>query len=165
MEDVVIRGVSLERQQAKITVAGVPDAPGTASRIFSAIGPANILVDMIVQNASDENTTDISFTINESDLGQTEELLRPVAAEIGAERVTAQSGVAKLSVVGIGMRSHSGVAAKMFECLGTGGINIQLISTSEIKIAVVIDEIDAERAAELTHEAFALGGPKRTTAH
>ena len=157
MEDVVVRGVSLERKQAKVTVAGVPDAPGTASRIFSAIAAAGILVDMIVQNASDQNTTDISFTIHEADLPAAEPLLVPVVEEIGASRLMAQNAVAKLSVVGIGMRSHSGVAAKLFDCLGRAGINIQLISTSEIKIAVVIDETDVEQAAKVTHEAFGLG--------
>ena len=156
MEDVVIRGISLERKQAKVTIAGVPDSPGVASRIFSAVSSANILVDMIVQSASDESQTDLSFTINASDLPQTEHLLGSAMAEIGKARVRSQGGVAKLSVVGIGMRSHSGVAAKLFECLGSGGINIQLISTSEIKIAVVIDEAAADRAAQLTHEAFGL---------
>jgi aspartate kinase len=166
MEDVVVRGISLERKQAKITVVGVPDAPGSASRIFSALAPANILVDMIVQNASDQNTTDISFTIHESDLAQAERLLRPVAAELGSDHLTAENGVAKLSAVGIGMRSHSGVAAKMFDCLGKGGINIQLISTSDIKIAVVIAEAEADRAAQLAHEAFGLsrGGTFRPAA-
>jgi aspartate kinase len=157
MEDVVVRGVSIERKQAKVTVAGVPDAPGTASRIFSAIASAGILVDMIVQNASDQNTTDISFTIHEADLPAAEPLLAPVVAEIGASRLMAQNAVAKLSVVGIGMRSHSGVAAKLFDCLGRAGINIQLISTSEIKIAVVIDEKDVDQAAKVTHTAFGLG--------
>lgn len=156
MEDVVIRGVSIERRQAKITLAGVPDAPGTASRIFSAVSCENILVDMIVQNASDQQTTDISFTIHDSDLVRAEQLLQPVAQEIGAKSLSAQSGVAKLSVVGIGMRSHSGVATRLFDCLGRGGINIQLISTSEIKIAVVIDEAAADEAARLTHTAFGL---------
>ncbi len=158
MEDVVIRGVSIERNQAKVTIAGVPDIPGTASRIFSVIGAANILVDMIVQNALEQGTTDISFTIHEADLPQAEQLLRPVVGEIGASGLRAASGLAKLSVVGIGMRSHSGVAARMFDCLGCGGINIQLISTSEIKIAVLIDQSEAERAAQLTHEAFGLSG-------
>ena len=156
MEDVVIRGVSVERKQAKVTLAGVPDAPGTASRIFSAVSCENILVDMIVQNASDQQTTDISFTIHENDLARAEQLLRPVAEEIGAKGFTAESGVAKLSVVGIGMRSHSGVATRLFDCLGKGGINIQLISTSEIKIAVVIDEAETDEAARLTHAAFGL---------
>jgi len=156
MEDVVIRGISVERKQAKVTVSGVPDVPGSASRIFSAVSAANISVDMIVQNASDRNLTDISFTIHEADLSRAEELLAGVVNEIGAKRLSTESGVAKLSVVGIGMRSHSGVATRLFDCLGRSEINIQLISTSEIKIAVVIDGADADRAAQVTHETFGL---------
>ena len=157
MEDVVIRGISVERKQAKVTLDDVPDTPGAASRIFSAIASANILVDVIVQSASDRNTTDISFTIHQDDLPRAEELLAPVVAEIGAKGLSSHGGMAKLSVVGIGMRSHSGVAARLFDCLGCGDINIELISTSEIKITVVIAEKDADRAAQLTHEAFGLG--------
>jgi len=156
MEDVVIRGVSIERHQAKVTLDDVPDRPGAASRIFSAISSANILVDVIVQSASDRNTTDISFTIHEADLARAEELLAAIVEEIGATRLISHGGVAKLSVVGIGMRSHSGVAARLFDCLGQGKINIELISTSEIKITVVIAEKDADRAAQLTHKAFGL---------
>ncbi|MGI9088125.1 MAG: aspartate kinase [Chthoniobacterales bacterium] len=156
MEDVVIRGISIERKQAKVTLDDVPDVPGAASRIFSTVSAANILVDMIVQSASDRNTTDLSFTIHEADLPRTEELLAPVVQEIGASRLISHGGVAKLSVVGIGMRSHSGVASRLFDCLGKGGINIQLISTSEIKIAVVVAEADADRASQLTHAAFGL---------
>ncbi len=158
MEEVVVRGVSLDRKQAKVTVTGVPDQPGIAARIFSAISSANINVDMIVQNVSGHRTTDISFTIHESELPQAAKLLAPVVAEIGATAVNAQSGVAKLSVVGIGMRSHSGVAARLFESLGKGGINIQLISTSEIKIAVIVDETEIDRAAQLAHAGFGLAG-------
>lgn len=157
MEHVVVRGISIERKQAKVTIDDAPDAPGTASQIFSAVAAANIMVDMIVQSASERNTTDISFTINEADLPATEKLLKPIVDAIGNTRLLVQSAVAKLSVVGIGMRSHSGVAARLFDCLGRGGINIQLISTSEIKIAVVVDEKDVDRAAKLTHEAFGLG--------
>jgi len=156
MEDVVIRGVSLDRKQAKITISSVRDEPGIAGRIFSAVSAANIVVDMIVQNASIEGATDISFTIHEADLDQAKQLLVPIVDETRARGITATNGVAKLSVVGIGMRSHSGVAARLFKCLGKGGINIQLISTSEIKIAVVIGEEDVERAAQLTHEEFGL---------
>jgi len=156
MEDVVIRGISLERHQAKLTVAGVRDEPGNAGRIFSNIAAAHIIVDMIVQNASIGGTTDVSFTIHEDELENARTILMPVVSEVGAKRLNTASGVAKLSVVGIGMRSHSGVAARMFECLGRGGINIQLVSTSEIKIAVIIDEKDAERAARLIHEEFGL---------
>ena len=156
MEDVVIRGISLERHQAKLTVAGVRDEPGNAGRIFSNVAAAHIIVDMIVQNASIGGTTDVSFTIHEDELENARTILMPVVSEVGARRLNTASGVAKLSVVGIGMRSHSGVAARMFECLGRGGINIQLVSTSEIKIAVIIDEKDAERAARLIHEEFGL---------
>ena len=164
MEDVVIRGVSIDRQQAKITIAGVPDQAGVAGRIFSAVSAADIIVDMIVQNVSSHHTTDISFTVHQSEAAKAEELLRPLISEIGADELVAQSGLAKLSVVGIGMRSHSGVAARFFECLGRGGINIQLISTSEIKIAVVIDEKDVERAAQLTHDEFRLASAARVSA-
>ncbi|MDP9254779.1 MAG: aspartate kinase [Verrucomicrobiota bacterium] len=156
MEDVVVRGVSVDRKQAKVTILGVPDQAGIASRIFSAISSANIIIDMIVQNVSTSATTDISFTIHESELKQTEKLLAPVVTKIGASAITARSGVAKLSVVGIGMRSHSDVAARLFDCLGKGGINIQLISTSDIKIAVIIEENELELAARLTHEGFGL---------
>ena len=156
MEDVVIRGISLDRHQAKLTIAGVPDKPGIAGQIFSNVAAAHIVVDMIVQNAPISGTTDISFTIHEDELENARKVLMPVVGEIGAKRLNTSSGVAKLSVVGIGMRSHSGVAARMFECLGRGGINIQLVSTSEIKIAVVIDEKDAERAARLIHAEFGL---------
>src|SRR5438094_2957926 len=156
MEDIVIRGISLDRHQAKLTIAGVPDKPGIAGRIFSNVAAAHIVVDMIVQNASISGTTDVSFTIHEDELENARKILMPVVGEIGAKRLNTSSGVAKLSVVGIGMRSHSGVAARMFECLGRGKINIQLVSTSEIKIAVVIDEKDADRAARLLHSEFGL---------
>src|SRR3984893_2446284 len=156
MEDVVIRGVSVERHQAKITVDDVRDEPGIAGRIFSGIAAGNIVVDMIVQCVSEHGTTDVSFTIHESDLDSARELLGPIVKETKAAGLIAKGGVAKLSVVGIGMRSHSGVGSRMLQCLGQGGINIQLISTSEIKIAVVVDEADIERAAQLTHEEFGL---------
>src|SRR5436189_909638 len=156
MEDVVVRGISLDRRQAKLSIAGVRDEPGIAGRIFSNIAAAHIIVDMIVQNASIAGTTDLSFTIHEDELENARKILMPVVGEIGAIRLNTMSGVAKLSVVGIGMRSHSGVAARMFECLGRNGINIQLVSTSEIKITVIIDEKDAERAAQLTHKEFGL---------
>src|SRR5213596_3739598 len=157
MEDVVVRGISLDRRQAKLSIAGIRDEPGIAGRIFSNIAAAHIIVDMIVQNESIEGTTDISFTIHEDELENARKILMPVVGEIGAKRLNTASGMAKLSVVGIGMRSHSGVAARLFECLGRSGINIQLVSTSEIKIAVVIDEKDAERAARLIHAEFGLG--------
>jgi aspartate kinase len=156
MEDVVIRGVSVERNQAKLTVDDVRDEAGVAGRIFSTIAQGNIVVDMIVQSVSEHGTTDISFTVHDHDLEAAKELLLPLVEEFGAAGLIAKSGVAKLSVVGIGMRSHSGVAARLFDCLGKGGINIQLISTSEIKIAVVIDGKDVDHAAQITHEEFGL---------
>ena len=156
MEDVVIRGISLERNQAKVTIDDVSDKPGIAARIFSTIARGNISVDMIVQSVSEHGTTDVSFTIHENDLPAATELLNPLVREVEAAGLITKGGVAKLSVVGIGMRSHSGVAARLFECLGKGGINIQLISTSEIKIAVIIDGQDADRAAQLTHQEFGL---------
>ena len=164
MEDVVVRGVSLERNQAKVTLCGVPDRPGSAGRIFSAIADVNLSVDMIVQNASSTGTTDLSFTLHRDDFALAEKTLGPLVAEIGASGMTATSQVAKLSVVGIGMRSHSGVASRLFATLGEAGVNIQLISTSEIKIAVVLAEEDLERAAQAVHAAFGLARAKPTTA-
>lgn len=156
MEDVVIRGVSIERNQAKVTIEGVPDQTGTAARIFNALAVANVVVDMIVQTAPHEGRTDISFTTNRDEMEKVDRALRPVAAEIGARGVTQTAGVAKLSVVGIGMRSHSGVAAKLFDLLATGGFNIQMISTSEIKIAVILEESRIEEAAKAVHAGFGL---------
>ena len=156
MEDVVIRGISLERNQAKVTIDDVSDKPGIAALIFSTIAAGNISVDMIVQSVSEHGTTDVSFTIHENDLPAATELLTPLVKEVKAAGLITKGGVAKLSVVGIGMRSHSGVAARLFDCLGKGSINIQLISTSEIKIAVIIDGQDADRAAQLTDQDFGL---------
>lgn len=156
MESVVIRGVSVEKNQAKVTVTGVPDRPGTAAAVFNALAEARVVIDMIVQNVSTSGATDISFTLNQDDLPRATATLEPVLAAIGAQDVQARGGVAKLSVVGIGMRSHSGVAAKLFDCLGRGGVNIQMITTSEIKIAVIIEESAVAHAAHLAHGAFGL---------
>ncbi|MBV9658115.1 MAG: aspartate kinase [Verrucomicrobia bacterium] len=156
MESVVIRGISVEKNQAKVTVAGVPDRPGTAAAIFNALAEAHLVIDMIVQNVSAHGATDVSFTLNKDDLARAQATLEPVVARIGAAGMSAQDGIAKLSVVGIGMRSHSGIAAKLFDCLGQGGINIQMISTSEIKIAVVLDESRLAEATQRTHAYFGL---------
>jgi aspartate kinase len=156
LEKVVVRGVSIERKQAKVTITNVPDTPGTASRIFTALADANVVIDVIVQNVSVSGTTDISFTLAQDELDKLAGLLDTVVAEVGAGPITKQGGIAKLSVVGIGMRTHSGVAATLFEALGNGGVNIQMISTSEIKIAVIIDEAKIEDAAKLAHAAFGL---------
>jgi aspartate kinase len=157
MEKVVIRGITVDRRQAKVTVSQVPDKPGTASKVFNAIAAANLNVDMIVQNVSADGTTDITFTIQADELPKIERSLAPVVAEIGAKGFKAIGGIAKLSVIGIGMRSHSGIAAKMFEVLGQAAINIQMISTSEIKISVIVDEDRVDEAASIVHEAFGLG--------
>jgi aspartate kinase len=157
MENVVIRGVSIERNQAKVTIVNVPDQPGVAAKVFTAIAATNISIDMIVQNVSVSGTTDISFTLNKDELPKAKATLAPVVKEIGAKELIAQDGIAKLSVVGIGMRSHSGVAAKLFEALSQAGINIQMISTSEIKIAVILDEKKIDEAANVAHQAFDLG--------
>jgi len=160
MENVVIRGVSIERNQAKVTIVNVPDKPGTAARIFTAIADAGLVIDMIVQNVSVSGTTDISFTLNKDELPGAKTVLEPIVTEISAKDLIAQDGIAKLSVVGIGMRSHSGVAAQLFEALSAAGINIQMISTSEIKIAVIVEEARIAEAANVAHEAFGLGKAK-----
>lgn len=157
MESVVIRGVSLERNQAKVTIASVDDRPGVAARIFGAVADANIVIDMIVQNVSKTGVTDISFTLNKADFEAAERSLASVLDELGpGAKIEAQDGIAKLSVVGIGMRSHSGVAAQMFKALSGSGINIQMISTSEIRTTVIVDEPEIERAARVVHAAFGL---------
>jgi len=161
MESVVVRGVSIERNQAKVTIDDVPDRPGVSAAIFGAISEANIMVDMIVQNVSTDGLTDISFTLSAADLPKAEKALAAVVVTLGDKvALRTQKGVAKLSVVGIGMRSHSGVAAKMFGALSAAGINIQMISTSEIKVAVTVDEAEIEKAARAVHTAFGLDEKK-----
>jgi aspartate kinase len=157
MESVVVRGISLERNQAKVTIDDVPDRPGISSAIFGAIAGANIMVDMIVQNVSYDGETDISFTLSAADLPKAEAALNAILPSLG-DKVTlrTESGIAKLSVVGIGMRSHSGVAAKMFKALADVSVNILMISTSEIKTAVIVNEADIENAARAVHTAFGL---------
>ena len=158
MEDVVIRGVAVDKKQAKVTIAGVPDKPGIAAKVFKTIADAHINIDVIVQNVSANGTTDISFTVGDTDAAKSVKVLQPVVKDIGAREVTATGEIAKLSVVGIGMRSHPGVAAKMFETLAGNSINIGMISTSEIKISVIIALADAEKAARAIHDAFGLAG-------
>ncbi len=157
MESVVVRGVSIERNQAKVTIDDVPDLPGVAAKVFDAITKANIVVDMIVQNVSWDSETDISFTLSAADLPKAEAALKPLVSGLGDKvELRTQSGIAKLSIVGIGMRSHSGVASKMFTALANAGINIQMISTSEIKTAVIVNESEIENAARVVHTAFGL---------
>jgi aspartate kinase len=157
MEDVVLRGVSLEKNQAKVTIIGVPDKPGVAAGLFSALAEAGTNVDMIVQNVSAQGSTDLTFTLNQDDLATAQKVIEAQVARIGARGHTAQSAIAKLSVVGIGMRSHAGVAATLFTALAAAGVNIQMISTSEIKISVVINEAEGPRATQAVHDAFKLG--------
>src|SRR5262245_6666522 len=156
MESVVIRGVSLDKNQAKITLAHVPDKPGAAARIFKAIGDAAINVDMIVQTASHgaSHATDISFTLDKPDLLKARKVLDGIQRELGFKEIIADEKIGKLSIVGVGMRSHTGVAAKMFETLAEAGVNIDMISTSEIKISVVIDLAKGEQAIKAVHAAF-----------
>ncbi|MCC6234065.1 MAG: aspartate kinase [Verrucomicrobiales bacterium] len=157
MEDVVIRGVSLDKNQAKLTVIGVPDQPGRAAKIFRRLGDGAINVDMIVQSASHGGSvraTDISFTVDKPDLLKARKVLEELRGEIGFGEVQTDEGIGKVSIVGVGMRSHTGVAGKMFEVLATEAINIGMISTSEIKISVVIDLAQGEKAVRALHKAF-----------
>ncbi|MBI4314035.1 MAG: aspartate kinase [Candidatus Omnitrophica bacterium] len=163
MEDVVVRGVSLAKEEAKVTICDVPDKPGLAAKIFTRISEANINVDTIVQNVSKTGTTDLSFTVGLPDLNKTLTVARKVAREVRAKGVTYDDKIAKVSVVGIGMRSHSGIAAKMFQALAKESINIEMISTSEIKISCVIGKNQAVRAVRALHKAFGLNRLGRKT--
>ncbi len=154
MEDVSIAGVAHDRDQAKLTVLRVPDRPGVATRILGPIAKANIVVDMIIQNVSADGSTDLTFTVPRGDYQKARALVEATAKEIGAQGVTGQLDVAKVSIVGVAMRTHAGIAARMFEVLANEGINIQMISTSEIKISVVIDEKYTELAVRALHAAF-----------
>ncbi len=157
MENVVIRGISIERSQARVTISGIPDEPGMSGKILGALADAEINLDMIVSNISNDGRSRHSFTMHATDLGKAQAALKPVLAELSPNaQIQTEAGIAKLSAVGIGMRSHSGVAATMFKALGAKGINIGMISTSEIKIAVTVDEIHIEDAARAVHDAFEL---------
>jgi len=156
MERVAVSGVTGDRNQAKITIIGVPDRPGIAARIFGPVAAANIVVDMIIQNVSQASLTDISFTVPRADLGKAVDLVQRVAKEIDAKSVAVTESIAKVSLVGVGMRSHSGVAARMFDVLARDGVNIMMISTSEIKISCVIHEMSLEPALRALHAAFGL---------
>jgi len=158
MENVVIRGISIERSQARVTISGIPDLPGMSGKILGVLADAEINLDMIVSNTSnDDNLSRHSFTMHSTDLGKAQAALKPLLAELTPNaQIQTEAGIAKLSAVGIGMRSHSGVAATMFKALGDKGINIGMISTSEIKIAVTVDEVHIEDAARAVHDAFGL---------
>ncbi len=157
MEDVLVSGVTLDQNQSKITIAGVEDRPGLAARIFGPIADAGIVVDMIIQNASADGRTDMTFTINREDLRRALELVTRLEREVGASGVRHEDQVAKVSVVGVGMRTHAGVAAKMFQVLATVRINIEMISTSEIKVSVVVNSKYGELAMRALHDAFING--------
>jgi len=157
MESVVIRGVSIERSQARVTITGIPDTPGMSGRILGALAEAEVNIDMIVSNIAHDGCARHSFTMHTNDLGRAQVALKPVLASLGSEAaIETEAGIAKLSCVGIGMRSHSGVAAKMFASLGEAHINIGMISTSEIKISVTVQEDQIEDAARVVHTAFGL---------
>ncbi len=160
MEQAVVSGIAFTRDEAKVTVVGVPDKPGIAYQILGAIADANIDVDVIVQNVSHGGRTDFSFTVNRSDYARALDLLKGgVARTTGAAEVTGDPKICKVSIIGIGMRSHVGVAAKMFRTLSEEGINIQMVTTSEIKTSVVIDEKYMELAVRSLHKAFDLEQP------
>ncbi len=158
VEAPTIAGIAFNRDEAKLTILGVPDTPGVAHRILGPIGAANIEVDVIVQNIAEDNSTDFTFTVGRHDLSRAEEILKRTADELGAREVRADARIAKISVVGVGMRSHAGVASQMFEALADVAINIQMITTSEIKISVIIEEKFLELAVRALHSSFGLDG-------
>ena len=159
MEKPLVSGIAFNKDEAKLTIRGIPDQPGVAYKVLGAISAANIEIDVIVQNVAKDNSATITFTVHKSSLPQAEALLNEIASDLGALEVDADNRIAKVSIVGVGMRSHAGVAATMFEALSTEGINIQLITTSEIKITVVIDERYLELAVRALHSAFELDKP------
>jgi aspartate kinase len=165
MEQAVVSGIAFNRDEAKITVLGVPDTPGIAYQILGAVADGNVEVDVIIQNISKDGKTDFSFTVHRNDLAKTLDLLKThVAPKLGAAEVVGDARICKVSIVGIGMRSHVGVASRMFRCLSEEGINIQMISTSEIKTSVVIDEKYMELAVRSLHREFDLDQPADTLA-
>ena len=162
MEQMIIRGIAADKNQAKATLLGVPDTPGVAARIFKSLAGANINVDMIVQNVSAAGVTDVSFTVAKDDINKTKRTIEPLVREIKAAGLNFDGDIAKVSIVGVGMKSHSGVAYRMFEVLAANRINIEMISTSEIKISVAIRAKDADQAVRALHDAFGMGAaPKK----
>jgi aspartate kinase len=156
MENVIVSGVTYDTNEAKITITKVPDRPGIAHKLFGAIAEANIMVDMIIQNVSEDGLADITFTVIKNDFHNAREIVRKIAQQIGAKDITTDEDIAKVSIIGTGMRSHSGVASTMFGALAKEGINIMMISTSEIKISCVIESKYAELAIRALHDAFQL---------
>ena len=159
MEKAVVSGIAFNRDEAKLTIRGIPDQPGVAYKVLGAISAANIEIDVIVQNVAKDNSATITFTVHRNDLSQAESLLKQIAEDLGALEIDTDDQIAKVSIVGVGMRSHAGVAATMFEALANENINIQLITTSEIKITVVIEERYLELAVRALHTGFDLDSP------
>jgi aspartate kinase len=157
MEKEIVAGVTYDRDQAKITVIHVPDQPGVAARLFTPLSEHNILVDMIIQNASIQGYTDLTFTVSRKDIREAKRIITEVVQEVGAEKLEVDDNVAKVSIIGVGMISHTGVAARMFETLAREGINIMMISTSEIKVSCVVEAKYTELAVTVLHDAFGLG--------
>ena len=156
MEQPVVSGIAFNRDEAKVSILGVPDAPGVASKILSAIGDANIEIDVIVQNVAADNNNDLTFTVHRNDVEKAAAILENISEELGAKKVVTDDKIAKVSIVGVGMRSHAGVASRMFRALADENINIQMITTSEIKISVIIDEKYLELAVRALHSTFEL---------
>jgi len=163
MEQAIISGVTHDESEAKITVTQVPDQPGVAGRLFRALAEAEVNVDMIVQNVSTEGRTDISFTVPKADLDSALAVARPLLAEVGAADVVADAQIARVSLVGAGMKSHPGIAARMFETLAANGVNIEMISTSSIRISCVVRGETVEKAVRALHTAFELDTEKGFT--
>ncbi len=156
MEQPMVSGIAFNRDEAKVTIRGIPDIPGVAARILAPIGEANIEVDVIVQNIAADNTTDLTFTVNRSDMDKAKTVLDKIAKEIGAQEIITDDSIVKVSIVGVGMRSHAGVAVTMFKALADENINIQMITTSEIKISVIVEARYLELAVRSLHAAFGL---------
>jgi aspartate kinase len=159
MEQIIVSGIALDKKESKVTVAHVPDKPGVAAALFQPLADNNIMVDMIIQNVSDSGFTDISFTVRDEDIARVKKITTQAAKKLGTDNIRTNKRIAKVSVVGLGMRSHAGVAAKIFKTLSKGGVNIMMISTSEIKVSCVVDENYGELTVRLLHEAFKLDKP------
>ena len=156
MESMLVSGVTYNKKEARLTISRVPDKPGIAAKIFMPISDAGIVVDMIIQNTRAGDMTDMTFTVPRTDFKKAMSILKKIADEIGAEEVSGSENIAKVSIVGVGMRNHSGIATTMFHVLSKENINIMMISTSEIKVSCVIDEKYTELAVRALHDAFAL---------
>ena len=159
MEDVMVSGIAFDKNEAKIAIRGVPDVPGIAAKVFGTLDEKAIVVDLIVQNVSLDGKTDLTFTVGKADFAKAKEVVKKIAKAIGAKGVDTDDQIAKVSIVGVGMRNHSGVAAKMFKVLAREGVNVQMISTSEIKVSCVIHAKYTELAVRSLHTAFGLDQP------